>query len=193
MWNDLTDMGVSVWDKGIRTVVVFLFIAFMLRVFGRRDLAQFTTFDLVVVLLLSNVVQNAIIGPDNSLTGGLVGAAMLFVVNALVVRAGSVSDRVEKAFEGSPVTLADDGALDRGTLRRLGLRPRDVDAAMREQGATSVADVKHAELMPSGTLLVELHDSAQAATRGDVQRLLDRIAALEAALTDRRPPAPGAA
>ena len=75
MWNEMWVMGVPVMDKGIRTVTVYLSSRSLLRLVGRRDLAQFTTFDLVVVLLLSNVVQNAIIGPDNSLTGGLLGAA----------------------------------------------------------------------------------------------------------------------
>ena len=130
MWNDIWVMGIPVLDKGIRTVTVYLFITLALRLVGRRDLAQFTTFDLVVVLLLSNVVQNAIIGPDNSLTGGLLGAAMLFAVNSLLVRIGTATDTAERIFEGEPTTIAENGELKHQVLRRLGVRPRDVEAAL---------------------------------------------------------------
>jgi uncharacterized membrane protein YcaP (DUF421 family) len=185
MWHDLIDMGIPVLDKGIRTVAVYLFITLLLRIFGRRDLAQFTTFDLVVVLLLSNVVQNAIIGADNSLVGGLVGAAMLIAINGVLVRVGTSSDMAERFFEGVPTTIAQDGEIKRDVLRRLGIRPRDVEGALREHGATTIDDVRLAELMPSGTLLVELRDDAQPATRADVRELLDRLSALEVAVQNR--------
>jgi uncharacterized membrane protein YcaP (DUF421 family) len=185
MWNDMMDMGIPVAEKGIRTVAVYLFIAGMLRLFGRRDLAQLTTFDLVVVLLLSNVVQNAIIGPDNSLIGGLIGAAMLFAINAVLVRVGTSSDTAERIFEGEPTTIVADGELRYTALRRLGLRRKEVENALRGRGASSVQDVTKGDLMPSGTLLVELRDHAQPATRGDIAKLLDRLATLEAAVRDR--------
>jgi uncharacterized membrane protein YcaP (DUF421 family) len=182
MWHDMMSMDIPLVEKVLRTVAVYLAIGLLLRLFGRRDLAQFTTFDLIVVLLLSNVVQNSIIGADNSLLGGLVGAATLIAANAVLVRIGTTSDLTERIFEGNPSTIASDGAFDEGRLRRLGLRPRDVTAALRAQGAMTVADVEQAELMPSGTFVVELKDQAQQATRGDIQRLLDRLDALEARL-----------
>jgi uncharacterized membrane protein YcaP (DUF421 family) len=182
MWNDLMTMGVPVVEKVVRTVAVYLALAVLLRLFGRRDLAQFTTFDLIVVLLLSNVVQNAIIGPDNSLLGGLIGAVVLIAANSILVHIGTSSEAAERVFEGKPTTIASDGQFERARLRRLGLRPHDVLAALRTQGASSVADVSSAELMPSGTFVVELKDEAQQATKADVQRLLDRIDALEARL-----------
>jgi uncharacterized membrane protein YcaP (DUF421 family) len=182
MWNDLMHLDLPVMDKVIRTVVVYLTLAALLRLFGRRDLAQFTTFDLIVVLLLSNVVQNSIIGPDNSLVGGLLGAGVLILTNAVLVRIGTSSDVAERIFEGSPTVLVRAGEFQRASLRRLGLRPRDVSVALRLQGATGVEDVATAELMPSGTLAVELEPAAQPATRADIQLLLDRIDALEARL-----------
>ncbi len=182
MWNDLMSMGIPVMEKVLRTVAVYLAIAVLLRLFGRRDLAQFTTFDLVVVLLLSNVVQNAIIGPDNSLLGGLLGAVVLIAANAVLVRIGTSSDFTERIFEGRPTVIASDGAFHEARLRRLGLRRHDVTASLRSQGAMTVADVSKAELMPSGTFVVELKDDAQQATRADIQRLLDRIDALESRL-----------
>ena len=98
MWNDMWVMGIPVMEKAIRTAVVYFFIALALRIIGRRELAQFTAFDLVVVLLLSNVVQNAIIGPDNSLTGGLVGATFLF---CLLYTSPSPRDRQKSRMPSS--------------------------------------------------------------------------------------------
>lgn len=181
-WHDVLSSGIPLSEKVFRTVAVYAVLAVLLRLVGRRDLAQFTTFDLVVVLLLSNVVQNAIIGPDDSLVGGLVGAGVLLLVNALVVRVGTSSDRAEAVFEGRPETLAADGQFVPAALRRLGVRANDLRSALRLQGAGSVADVERAQLMPSGTLLVDLKEEAQPATRGDIRRLLDRIDALEAAM-----------
>ena len=185
MWHDMWAMGIPVMEKAIRTAAVYIFITFALRLIGRRELAQFTTFDLVVVLLLSNVVQNAIIGPDNSLTGGLVGAMFLFAVNWLLISLNVISNRTERLFEGNGTVIAQDGELLRKPLRRWGLRPRDVKAALSDKGAGSVHDVVRAELMPSGTLFVELRPEAQPATRGDIDRLLAKITELEAAVARR--------
>src|SRR5438477_412591 len=92
-------------EKVLRTVLVYGGLAILLRLAGKRDLAQLNTFDLVVVLLLSNVVQNAVIGNDNSLTGGLLGAAVLVAVNGLVVRVTNRYPRLTKVFEGTPTEL----------------------------------------------------------------------------------------
>src|SRR5437763_7052349 len=108
MSHDLFSVGIPLAEKVIRTVGVYLAIAVLLRLAGKRDLAQLNTFDLVVMLLLSNVVQNAIIGPDNSLVGGVIGAAILVAVNAVVVRSAAASPRLERVFEGTPTVLIDD-------------------------------------------------------------------------------------
>src|SRR5947209_20581129 len=100
--HDLWHVQIPVLEKIIRTVAVYGGLAVLLRLAGKRDLAQLNTFDLVVVLLLSNVVQNAIIGNDNSLVGGLIGAAVLVLVNAAVVRASVSSETLARAFEGRP-------------------------------------------------------------------------------------------
>jgi uncharacterized membrane protein YcaP (DUF421 family) len=180
MWTDLVDMGTSVPDKLIRTLAVYVAIAVLLRLAGKRDLAQLNSFDLVVMLLLSNVVQNAVIGPDNSLTGGLLGAAALLGINAVVVRVSRTSDRATAVFEGSPTILATNGAWDEDALRHEGLRRSDVDAAVRRQNATGIADVKTVTLEVGGALVVEMLPEAQPATRQDVERLeakLDRLLA----------------
>ncbi|MDQ6642552.1 MAG: DUF421 domain-containing protein [Actinomycetota bacterium] len=180
MWSDLTDLGISVPDKLIRTVAVYLTIALLLRLAGKRDLAQLNSFDLVVMLLLSNVVQNAVIGPDNSLTGGLLGAAALLVLNAGVVRLARRSNRFNAVFEGTPTVLARDGHWDKAALEREGLRQADAEAAVKRQSATSVADVQQVTLAEGGALVVELRPQAQPATQADVDRLeakLDRLLA----------------
>src|SRR5436853_7830103 len=105
-------MGVPIAEKAIRTVAVYFGILLLLRLAGKRDLAQLNSFDFVVLLLLSNVVQNAIIGDDNSLTGGLLGAVILVLGNAIVVRLVRRHDVAVRLFEGTPSVLVRDGELD---------------------------------------------------------------------------------
>lgn len=171
MWNTLLDMGITVPDKLLRTVLVYFAIAVLLRLAGKRDLAQLNSFDLVVMLLLSNVVQNAIIGSDNSLTGGLLGAAVLLLVNAGVVRLARSSDRFNALFEGMPTILARNGTWDDAALDREGLRKSDVESAVRRQNATGIEDAESVTLEAGGALVVEMLPDAQPATQADVRRI----------------------
>ncbi len=178
--DDLFTITVPIIEKVLRTILVYLGILLLLRVAGKRDLAQLNTFDLVVLLLLSNVVQNAVIGNDNSLLGGMLGAATLVAVNSLVVRVARRSDPVDRLLEGTATTLAADGTIDHDALVRLGLREADVVLALRKQGAMSLEDVERAVLEPGGSILLTLRDGAETATRADVARLeakLDRLLA----------------
>lgn len=180
MWSDVVTLGVPWSEKVLRTVAVYLVLALLLRLAGKRDLAQLNTFDLLVILLLSNVVQNAIIGPDNSLLGGLFGAGVLLAINAAFVRAAGASDRVATLIEGRPTSIVRNGRWDSTALRRLGLRRADVDAAMRHQGARDVGDVDQASIEPGGALVVTLRSEEQPATKADVAALLAEIRRLEA-------------
>jgi uncharacterized membrane protein YcaP (DUF421 family) len=178
--DDLFTVTIPIAEKVLRTVAVYLGILLLLRLAGKRDLAQLNTFDLVVLLLLSNVVQNAVIGNDNSLLGGLIGAATLIIVNSALVRATRASDQLDRLLEGTTTTLAEDGHLDKEALDRLGLRQADVVLALHKQGATSIDDVQRAVLAPGGSILLTLRDAANPATRADVTRLeakLDRLLA----------------
>src|SRR5208283_5715919 len=105
MWQDIFGVGVPVLEKIIRPIVVYFFLVVLLRAFGKRELAQLNPFDLVVLLSLSNTVQNAIIGNDNSLSGGLIGAFTLLGVNYLVVRFLFRHRRLDQIFEGKPSVL----------------------------------------------------------------------------------------
>ena len=176
--DDLFTMGIPIAEKGVRTVAVYAGILVLLRLAGKRDLAQLNTFDFVVLLLLSNVVQNAVIGEDNSLLGGLLGATVLVAVNSVIVRLVRKSDRVTRLFEGTPTTLVHDGQLDRLAITRLGLREEDVIQAIRHQGANDVDEVQDAVLEPGGSIVVTLMSEEENATKADVRRLEAKLDAL---------------
>lgn len=171
----------SLGDKVVRTIAVYVVLVVILRVVGKRDLAQLNALDLVVMLLLSNVVQNAVIGPDNSLLGGAIGAVVLVAVDAAVVRLMRRSDRAARLLEGTPTVLARDGHWEEGALRTEGLRRADVESALRRQGANRVEDVERISIEPGGTIVVSLKPDEETATVGDLRRLEKKIDALLAA------------
>jgi uncharacterized membrane protein YcaP (DUF421 family) len=175
MWNDLMHLGVSVPDKLIRTVAVYFGLIVLLRLAGKRDLAQLNSFDLIVVLLLSNVVQNAVIGPDNSLLGGLIGAATLIAANAFLVRVVRPHRRVAGLMEGTSTVLARSGRWIPEALRHEGVRQTDMEAALRRQNAYKIADVDQVKLEPGGTIVVDLRPELESATRADIERLEDKL------------------
>lgn len=167
--------GIPIIEKVIRTVGIYLGLVIMLRFAGKRDLAQLNSFDLVVLLLLSNIVQNAVIGNDYSLSGGLLGAAVILVTNGIVVRVFGKSDRTARIFEGKPSVIVANGAFDTGALSRLGLRKADVVSAIRRQGADEVAEVDKAVLSPGGAIVVTLKDEAQNPKMSDLRALEGRL------------------
>jgi len=178
MWTDLTHLDISVLDKIIRTVVVYWALIVLLRLAGKRDLAQLNSFDLIVMLLLSNVVQNAIIGPDNSLLGGLIGATVLIAANAFLVRVVRPNRRVATLLEGTTTVLARSGRWIPDALRSVGVRQTDMEAALRRQNAYKIDDVDLVKLEPGGTIVVDLRPELESATKGDVERIerkLDRL------------------
>jgi len=161
-------------EKILRTLGVYLGLAIIMRLAGKRQLAQLNSFDLIVMLLLSNVVQNAVIGPDNSLTGGLLGAVVLVGFNAVLERIATTGKRSTMIFEGTPTTLVTDGRIVEKQVRHTGLRDPEVISALRHQGASALRDVRRATLEPGGSISVELTREAQAATYGELrQAVLD--------------------
>lgn len=173
MTHALTHLDLSWLEKTIRTVAVYAAIAVLLRVAGKRDLAQLNTFDLVVMLLLSNVVQNAIIGNDNSLLGGLLGAVILLAVNFLLVRFAFMSPTFGKAIQGGGTVLFDDGGLEEQALRKLAITREELVAALRRQGL-ELDDVEKVVLEPEGTFNATPKPKP---TLADVLRKLDAIEA----------------
>jgi uncharacterized membrane protein YcaP (DUF421 family) len=151
----LTDMFVltlPVAEKILRPVVVYLFLVMGLRLAGKRELAQLNPFDLVVLLTLSNTVQNAIIGDDNSVTGGVIGAATLLLVNYLVVRFLFRHEKLDRLVEGEACTLIEDGQIRQEQLAKEVLTLQELEAAAHKQGFDSLKDVQRAVLEPGGTI-----------------------------------------
>jgi uncharacterized membrane protein YcaP (DUF421 family) len=183
--HDLLSLGIPVADKLLRTAVVYFGIALALRLAGKRDLAQLNSFDLVVTLLLANVVQNAIIGPDNSLTGGLIGAAMLLSLNAVTVRFVGRHDWAVRLFEGTSTPLVKGGRYIESALRREGLRKADIEVVLRQQNANGPQEVAEATLTPGGAVVVWLKPEDMAARRADVDALRCRVDELEQRLCDK--------
>jgi uncharacterized membrane protein YcaP (DUF421 family) len=127
-------MGIPAWEKAVRTIVVYLVILFLFHVMGKRAILQLNAFDLVVLLLLSNVVQNAIIGDDLSITGGVLGAAILVTANWVLVRATYASPRLGNLLQGSSTVVATDGRVDHDQLRKLAITREELVAGLRRQG-----------------------------------------------------------
>ncbi|MFE4513641.1 DUF421 domain-containing protein [Kitasatospora sp. NPDC056783] len=179
-------------EKILRTVAVYVLILVLFRLAGKRGLAGLNTFDMVVIFLLSNVVQNAIIGNDNSLLGGAIGAATLVAVNAGITRLLARDPRAARILEGGATTVVKDGALVPGALHELALRPSELEHAIRMQSGDGLDEVARARLEPDGQLLVELKEGEQNASRRDVEDLRRRLENIERLLTviadDRRPP-----
>lgn len=164
-WGDLG-------DKAIRTVGVYLAVFVLLRLAGKRQLAQLNTFDCVVLLLLSNVVQNAIIGPDDTLVGGLVGAAILVAANFLVVFFAFLNPRIEADLRGRPVTLIAGGRPQRKAMRRELISRKELQYALRRLGYRGLAGVEEVVLEPEGTLTVR---ATKQPSLAEVMAALERI------------------
>src|SRR5213596_3099812 len=118
IWKDMFFIGLPLGEKILRPIIIYAFLVISLRLSGKRELAQLNPFDLVVLMTLSNTVQNAIIGEDNSLLGGLIGAAALLLANYLVVRFMFFHPRLERAIEGQPVCLIEHGKVKEEELRK---------------------------------------------------------------------------
>ena len=142
-------------EKIVRPIIVYFFLIFLLRIFGKRELAQLNPFDLVVLLSLSNVVQNALIGNDNSVTGGIVGAMSLLTINWLVVRFLYSSPKMDRLVEGTERVLVLNGVIDQNALRKELLTEEELLSAIHKQGFDGVADVKKCVLEPNGSFYIE--------------------------------------
>lgn len=176
-WSDLLVMGVPVLDKALRTVAVYLVITLLLRVAGKRLLAQMNNLDLVVVFLLSNVVQNAIIGPDNSLLGGVLGAVILLALNAGADRLMQRSALVQRLLEGHGTEVVRDGEVLDPALARLGTSRNELASALHHQGADTVAEVASAVVEPGGAIDVRLRREEQNVSKTELDAAVAALTA----------------
>ena len=193
LWANLTHLGmlddpthpVSIAEKVVRPVLVYLLLVFALRMMGKRLLAQLNPFDFVVLLMLSNTVQNAIIGNDTSLLGGVIGAAALLAANAVLVRFFYRGPEMTQIASGErDIGLIADGRLQEDAMRRLHINAGELIAKAHERGFDSLDEVESAVLYPNGTIYFRGQDAASDAARH--RELLGRLDALGAQLAALR-------
>ena len=154
MWNDIFTVGAPVIEKVFRPVLIYAFLVIALRIFGKRELAQLNPFDLVVLLSLSNTVQNAIIGNDNSLSGGIIGALALLLMNYVVVRFLFRHRRLDQLLEGKPARLIDQGKVCKDALARELMTHSELLTVLHRQGFDSISDVDRCILEPGGVFYI---------------------------------------
>jgi len=175
--DHMFQLPLPVVEKLARPVVVYLVLVLLLRLFGKRELAQLNPFDLVVLLSLSNTVQNAIIGDDNSVTGGVIGAFSLLGINWIVVRVLFRSRKMTRYLEGRPTVLLKNGQIDKRALERESLTREELLEVIHRQGFEHFHDVLRVELEPNGSFYVEaMNPSAAEKHHADVIQRLDTLA-----------------
>jgi uncharacterized membrane protein YcaP (DUF421 family) len=152
IWKDMFVLGIPLLEKILRPVVIYAFLVISLRLSGKRELVQLNPFDLVVLLTLSNTVQNAIIGDDNSVLGGVIGATSLLVTNFLVVRFLYDHRKLEQLVEGRADVLIENGKVRAQHLKTEVITMAQLEAAARKQGFGSLSEVEQCVLEPGGTL-----------------------------------------
>jgi uncharacterized membrane protein YcaP (DUF421 family) len=167
LWNDavtqdMFNLALPVAEKMLRPVIVYIFLVVVLRIFGKRELAQLNPFDLVVLLSLSNTVQNAIIGEDNTVTGGLIGAFTLLAINYIVVRFVFKHRRLDQMIEGTPTVLIENGRLHKDALAKELLTESELQVVAHRQGFGSLDEIEKAVLEPGGTFYLEAKTPALA-------------------------------
>lgn len=176
MWHNILVPELSVAEKVIRPVLVYLFLVIAVRLAGRRQLAQLNSFDLVVLMMLANTVQNATIGNDNSMVGGLIGVSALLLVNYLVTRFLFRRPAIDRLLEGAPTTLIKNGKIIRENLAKETITEEELMEAVRKQGFGSLGHVAEATLERGGVISVVPRTTAEDRIR-HVDGKLDAIQA----------------
>jgi uncharacterized membrane protein YcaP (DUF421 family) len=178
-------VDVTLIEKIARPVLVYFFLIIGLRLAGKRELAQLNAFDLVVLLTLSNTVQNAIIGNDNSVSGGLIGATALLATNSILVRFLYTHEKLDRLIEGEPDILIENGQVKMDRLKSELLTLAELEIAAHKQGFASLKDVDRAVLEPGGVISFVAHkpqpeearQSALLARLDELTRKLDLLTA----------------
>jgi uncharacterized membrane protein YcaP (DUF421 family) len=189
MWKDMFVLALPILEKILRPIFVYAFLVISLRLSGKRELVQLNPFDLVVLLTLSNTVQNAIIGDDNSVTGGIIGATSLLVVNYLVVRFLYKHRSLDQLVEGRADVLIEDGKVKTQHLKKELITVAQLEAAARKQGFDSLSEVQQCVLEPGGTISFIGKKPGSDETRHDAtMRRLDQLMAEITKLRGEQPP-----
>jgi uncharacterized membrane protein YcaP (DUF421 family) len=188
LYQHMFQLQLPILEKLLRPVIVYLVLIVLLRLFGKRELAQLNPFDLVVLLSLSNTVQNAMIGDDNSISGGLIGAFGLLAINWLVVRTLYKSPRMTRVLQGKSTVLVRNGRIDEAALKRESLSKEELMEVIHKQGFEHLHQVRRCELEPNGTFYVEAVEPSQAERNhtelvARLEALTSEVAGLRARMT----------
>lgn len=189
IWRDMFVITLPILEKILRPIIVYFFLVLMLRLSGKRELVQLNPFDLVVLLTLSNTVQNAIIGEDNSVSGGILGATSLLAVNYLVVRFLYKHKELEQIVEGRADVLIEGGKIRPAHLKNELITTAQLEAAARKQGFSSLGEVDQCILEPGGTLsFIGKKPDADVLRHKELLDRIDRLKDELALLRGSRPP-----
>ena len=184
---DMFVLGLPIAEKIARPIIVYVFLIVGLRLAGRRELAQLNPFDLVVLLTISNTVQNAIIGEDDSVTGGIIGAATLLVVNYGVVKFLYTHEKVDRFIEGDQCVLIDNGVLNADRLKHELITRSEIETAAHKQGFGSLEEIDRAVLDPGGGISFSAKKPGPDRTRHEeIMGRLDELSAQISALRASR-------
>lgn len=190
IWKDMFVLGLPLFEKILRPMIVYAFLVISLRLSGKRELAQLNPFDLVVLLTLSNTVQNAIIGNDNSVLGGIIGATSLLVTNYLVVRFLYDHHKLDQLVEGRADALVENGKVRTQHLRKELITMAELQAAAHKQGFSSLSEVEQCVLEPGGTLtFLGKKPGTEDVRHQELLGRLERLAQEIALLRSSQPPA----
>ena len=156
--SDLFALSAPWWHFVLRGVAIYILVTVLMRVSGKRAMGQFTPFDLILLILIGNAVQNGINGGDNSLTGAMIMAVTLIVLNWVVAWLSLRSQRFRWWAEGKSSVLAENGRVDHRMLRRELISDEDFKNALRLAGCAGEHDIKLATLEPNGRIMIETAD-----------------------------------
>lgn len=188
MVHDMFTLGVPVWERIIRAILVYFFVVVALRLAGKREIGALNPFDLVVLLFLSNILQNSIIGNDLSITGGLIGAATLLLLNYAVQRFLFDHQALDRVLEGEATVLIEDGKILHENLKKELVTEDVLIVAVHKQGLLDIADVEKAVLETDGNISVFARTPTTDAQRHmEMSVKLDRIEATLARLSESLP------
>jgi len=172
--GEIFRLGIPWTHLVVRAVIIYVVFFIGLRLFGKRELGQFTTFDLVLVLLVANALQPAITGPDNSVTGGVIIITILLVFNRMVALVRNRWPWFDALIDPPPTVVVQDGEISKLALEKEGLSETDVDMAIREHGIDKLSDVKQAVLENDGSISVVTKGSGERFRRRRRVRFLKR-------------------
>jgi uncharacterized membrane protein YcaP (DUF421 family) len=176
--DNMFHLHLPLLEKILRPVIVYLCLVVFVRIFGKRELAQLNPFDLIVLLCLSNTVQNSIIGDDNSVSGGIIGVFSLLTINYLLTRLLYRMPWLNRALEGHETVLIEHGKLDWKKMKKEALSELEMKTVLHKQGLNDYSEVERCVLEPSGNFYVEQKDPLrEGKERGEILRQITALTA----------------